>query len=140
MRFRRITALLSGAAVLMTPVTGGCFSVPAAETEADRQMIVAAERISSTETLPVPFTEGPSEMWQAGQTENNAEKEAGRNETAVTETNSPVPEETGSSEQTTAETEQKAEAETRPSDYTEKESGTESIPATEQQPGSEKET
>ena len=124
----------------MTTVTGGCFSVPAAETEADRQMIVAAERISSTETLPVPFTEGPSEMWQAGQTENNAEKEAGRNETAVTETNPPVPEETGSSEQTTAETEQKAEAETRPSDYTEKESGTESIPATEQQPGSEKET
>ena len=140
MRFRRITALLSGAAVLMTTVTGGCFSVPAAETEADRRMIAAAESISSTETLPVPFTEGPSEMWQAGQTENNAEKEAGRNETAVTETNPPVPEETGPTEQTAAETEQKAETETRPSDHTEKESGTESIPATEQQSGSEKET
>ena len=140
MRFRRITALLSGAAVLMTTVMGGCFSVPAAETEADRRMIAAAESISSTEILPVPLTEGPSEMWQAGQTEYNAEKEAGRNETAVTETNPPVTEKTGPPEQTAAETEQKAETETRPEDHTEKESGTESIPATEQQSGSEKET
>ena len=140
MRFRKITALLSGAAVLMTTVTGGCFSVPAAETEADRRMIAAAGSVSSTETLPVPFTEGPSEMWQAGQTEHNAEKELGRNETAVTETNSPVPEEEGPPEQTAAETEQKTETETRPSDHTEKESGTENTSETEPGKESEKET
>lgn len=140
MRFRRITALLSGAAVLMTTVMGGCFSVPAAETEADRQMFVVAESKSSTETLPVPITEGLPETRQVGRTENSAEKEAVRNETAVTETNPPVPEETGSSEQTPAETEQKAETETRPTDHTEKEGGTESTEATEQQPESEKET
>ena len=140
MRFRKITALLSGAAVLMTTVTGGCFSVPAAETEADRQMIAVEESISSTETLPVPLTESFPEMQSAGQTEDNAEKEAGRNETAVTETNPPVQEETGSSEQTQAETKQKAETETRAEGHTEKESGTESTAATEQQPESEKET
>ena len=140
MRFRRITALLSGAAVLMTTVSGGCFSVPAAETEADRQMIAEAESITSTETLPVTFTEISPETQSGGQTEDNAEEEAGRNETAVTETNPPVPEETGPPEQTAAETEQKAETETRPEDHTEKESGTENIPETEQQPGSEKAT
>ena len=140
MRFRKITALLSGAAVLMTTVTGGCFSVPAAETEADRQMVATVKSIPSTETLPVSFTESPPETQSVGQTEDNAEKEAGRNETAVTETDPPVPEETGSSSETTAETEQKTETETRPTDHTEKEGGTGSTPATEQQPGSEKET
>ena len=140
MRFRKITALLSGAAVLMTTVTGGCFSVPAAETEADRQMVATVKSIPSTETLPVSFTESPPETQSVGQTEDNAEKEAGRNETAVTETDPPVPEGTGSSSETTAETEQKTETETRPTDHTEKEGGTGSTPATEQQPGSEKET
>jgi hypothetical protein len=140
MRFRKITALLSGAAALMTTVTGGCFSVPAAETEADRQMVATVESISSTEILPVLLTESPPETQPFGQTEDNAEKEAGRNETAVTETNSPVPEEAGSSSETTAETEQETETETRPTDHTEKDSETGGTPATEQQPGSEKET
>ena len=140
MRFRKITALLSGAAVLMTTVTGGCFSVPAAETEADRQMIAVAESISSTETLPVPITEGLPETQSFGEAENNAEKETGSYETAATETAPFLPEETGPSEQTPAETEQKAETEPRQEDHTEKESGTENIPETEQQSDSEKET
>lgn len=36
MKLKRITALLSGAAVLMTSVTGGCFSVEADQTEAEQ--------------------------------------------------------------------------------------------------------
>lgn len=127
----------------MTTVTGGCFSVPAAETEADRQVIVSAESMSSTETLPIPLTESPLETQSVGQTKDSTEKEAGRNETAVTETVPSAPEETGSPEQTTAETEQKTETETgseEHTEHTEKEGGTESASETEQKPESEKET
>ena len=134
MRFRKITALLSGAAVLMTTVTGGCFSVPAAETEADR-LVIAAERISSTETLPVPLTESPAETQSAGQTEDNAEKEAGSDETAATETAPALPEETDPSTEKAAEKEQMPERETKPSEN--QGEGTESPPETE--PGKESE-
>ncbi|WP_321048661.1 NlpC/P60 family protein [Porcincola intestinalis] len=134
MRFKKITALLSGAAVLMTTVTGGCFSVPAAETEADR-LVIAAERISSTETLPVPLTESPAETQSAGQTEDNAEKEAGSDETAATETAPALPEETDPSAEKAAEKEQISETETKPSEN--QGEGTESLPETE--PGKESE-
>ena len=46
MRWKKITALLSGAAVLMTTVMGGCFFVPAAETEMDQQMVITSESTS----------------------------------------------------------------------------------------------
>lgn len=137
MKFKRITALLSGAAVLMTTVTGGCFSVPAAETEAER-LVIAAERIPSTETLPVPLTESPVETQSAGQTENNAEKEAGSDETAATETAPALPEETDPSTEKAAEKEQMPETETKPSEN--QGEGTESPPETESGKESEKGT
>ncbi|MDY5331647.1 MAG: NlpC/P60 family protein [Porcincola intestinalis] len=118
----------------MTTVTGGCFSVPAAETEADR-LVIAAERISSTETLPVPLTESPAETQSAGQTEDNAEKEAGSDETAATETAPALPEETDPSAEKAAEKEQISETETKPSEN--QGEGTESLPETE--PGKESE-
>ena len=118
----------------MTTVTGGCFSVPAAETEADR-LVIAAERISSTETLPVPLTESPAETQSAGQTEDNAEKEAGSDETAATETAPALPEETDPSTEKAAEKEQMPERETKPSEN--QGEGTESPPETE--PGKESE-
>ena len=134
MKFKRITALLSGAAVLMTTVTGGCFSVPAAETEAER-LVIAAERIPSTETLPVPLTESPVETQSAGQTENNAEKEAESDETAATETAPALPEETDSFTEKATEKEQMPETEKKPSEN--QGEGTESLPETE--PGKESE-
>ena len=137
MKFKRITALLSGAAVLMTTVTGGCFSVPAAETEAER-LVIAAERIPSTETLPVPLTESPVETQSAGQTENNAEKEAESDETAATETAPALPEETDPSTEKAAEKEQMPETETKPSEN--QGEGTESPPETESGKESEKGT
>lgn len=137
MKFKRITALLSGAAVLMTTVTGGCFSVPAAETEAER-LVIAAERIPSTETLPVPLTESPVETQSAGQTENNAEKEAESEETAATETAPALPEETDPSTEKAAEKEQMPETETKPSEN--QGEGTESPPETESGKESEKGT
>lgn len=137
MKFKRITALLSGAAVLMTTVTGGCFSVPAAETEVER-LVIAAERIPSTETLPVPLTESPVETQSAGQTENNAEKEAESDETAATETAPALPEETDPSTEKAAEKEQMPETETKPSEN--QGEGTESPPETESGKESEKGT
>ena len=134
MRFKKITALLSGAAVLMTTVTGGCFSVPAAETEAER-LVIAAERIPSTETLPIPLTENPAETQSAGQTEDNAEKEAGSDETAATETAPALPEETDSFTEKATEKEQMPETEKKPSEN--QGEGTESLPETE--PGKESE-
>ena len=134
MRFKKITALLSGAAVLMTTVTGGCFSVPAAETEAER-LVITAERIPSTETLPIPLTENPAETQSAGQTEDNAEKEAGSDETAATETAPALPEETDSFTEKATEKEQMPETEKKPSEN--QGEGTESLPETE--PGKESE-
>ena len=134
MRFKKITALLSGAAVLMTTVTGGCFSVPAAETEAER-LVITAERIHSTETLPIPLTENPAETQSAGQTEDNAEKEAGSDETAATETAPALPEETDSFTEKATEKEQMPETEKKPSEN--QGEGTESLPETE--PGKESE-
>ncbi|MCI7093565.1 MAG: NlpC/P60 family protein [Lachnospiraceae bacterium] len=134
MRFKKITAMLSGAAVLMTTVTGGCFSVPAAETEAER-LVITAERIPSTETLPIPLTENPAETQSAGQTEDNAEKEAGSDETAATETAPALPEETDSFTEKATEKEQMPETEKKPSEN--QGEGTESLPETE--PGKESE-
>lgn len=121
----------------MTTVTGGCFSVPAAETEAER-LVIAAERIPSTETLPVPLTESPVETQSAGQTENNAEKEAESDETAATETAPALPEETDPSTEKAAEKEQMPETETKPSEN--QGEGTESPPETESGKESEKGT
>jgi len=121
----------------MTTVTGGCFSVPAAETEAER-LVTAAERIPSTETLPVPLTESPVETQSAGQTENNAEKEAESDETAATETAPALPEETDPSTEKAAEKEQMPETETKPSEN--QGEGTESPPETESGKESEKGT
>lgn len=121
----------------MTTVTGGCFSVPAAETEVER-LVIAAERIPSTETLPVPLTESPVETQSAGQTENNAEKEAESDETAATETAPALPEETDPSTEKAAEKEQMPETETKPSEN--QGEGTESPPETESGKESEKGT
>lgn len=118
----------------MTTVTGGCFSVPAAETEADR-LVITAERIPSTETLPIPLTENPAETQSAGQTEDNAEKEAGSDETAATETAPALPEETDSFTEKATEKEQMPETEKKPSEN--QGEGTESLPETE--PGKESE-
>ena len=118
----------------MTTVTGGCFSVPAAETEAER-LVITAERIPSTETLPIPLTENPAETQSAGQTEDNAEKEAGSDETAATETAPALPEETDSFTEKATEKEQMPETEKKPSEN--QGEGTESLPETE--PGKESE-
>ena len=107
------------------------------ETEAER-LVITAERIPSTETLPIPLTENPAETQSAGQTEDNAEKEAGRDEPAATETAPALPEETDPSTEKAAEKEQMPETETKPSEN--QGEGTESPPETESGKESEKGT
>lgn len=67
MKWKRITALLSGAAVLMTSVTGGCFSVAADQTEAEIPPVIADAQYPAEITEPV--SEAIKDSWK---TEENA--------------------------------------------------------------------
>ena len=152
MRWKKITALLSGAAVLMTTVMGGCFFVPAAETETDPQMVITSESISAgTEKIPlltetvVSETSGLPDVpaaVQSGSTERSSERETMNNGTGATEAPETVPEETAPATEKGTEkaTERITETEPKSETASETQKGTEAIPESEQQPGSEKGT
>jgi len=77
MRFRKITALLSGAAVLMTTVTGGCFPVAADQTEAE---VSISEDIPYSTEFSEPISEMITEPWQSIESEGDSKTEPGETE------------------------------------------------------------
>ena len=94
MKWNRITALLSGAAVLMTSVTGGCFSVVADQTEAEQVYVSTEARFPAG--LAESLSETTAESWETGDSESTTGdfavtwdsenmKEGADNETSGTE-------------------------------------------------------
>ena len=143
MRWKKITALLSGAAVLTTTVMGGCFSVSAGETENDPRTVITTESaFAGTEKIPLITETGlpalpRTEMF--GSQEKSSERETMTDETAATERPETIPEETAPAAEKGTEkvSERSSEREARTEPVSETPKGTEALPETQQQPGSE---